>query len=296
MKRSRIGISLRIGRLIAFGCLSLLGCQTSVPSAQAQLSVVVHSGFGVPSAPLGDLSATIAVLVDARGSDGNASLRRAAAFLAVLPEPGQVQVHVVGHQRGDACDAGDSLAEVGRRELSARLGGLESARAGSLAGALAMTGARMENEVERLVVFSAGLEDSCSDVCAAAGQLAAAGIWQDWVVPPEATLPSCLAELAPRIERPGSLVEKLTVAVPSFQVHGGSAPTANALARGRSGDAVSLAPGDFTVQLDLSPAEVVGPVRLRAGESIRVVVVDFPMTEPPLRTWWIEREEGGARP
>jgi hypothetical protein len=53
---------------------------------------------------------------------------------------------------------------------------------------------------------------------------------------------------------------------------------------------VELAAGEVTVWLDLEPPEPVGPLHLAAGQRLYVRVLDFPMTDPPLRRWWVERE------
>ncbi len=285
------GLAPLFAALTLVGCQALPSLQAPGPSGPAQLSVQVHRGFAVPDTPLGDPPTPVEVLVDARGGSGGRSLGHASAFVDALPPGSLTRARLVGHATAEGCDEGLRLEPRTGQDLAAQLQRASSGGSGSLAAALRGVAVepRSARSSERLVVFSAALEDACSDLCVAAQQLSTRGLWIDWVVPPEVAVPSCLAGLRPRIEGPGPLVGRLSPSEPSFQVRIGHAPDGDALAAGRSGDTVSVIPGDVTVWLDVSPPEIIGPLRLAPGEVASVHVLDFPMREPPLRTWWLER-------
>ncbi len=282
-------------RTLAVFTLALIGsvgCQSPRAQGPAQLTVEVQRGFVPPTTPLGELPARLALVVDARS---RASAQRAAVFARALPEASALSVRVIGGV--SACAPGSDWSGRDREQLPILLAERPGGGEGSLAGALGRVAEELlpvaERESARVVVFTDRFEDPCSDLCEAAARLAAGGAWLDWVIPAGAQAPACLVRARPVLEGPGPLVTRLTAPAPTFQVRMGRTVAGDALAAGRAGDTVQVAPGDVTIWLDLQPPESAGPFRVAPGEHLRLRVLDFPLAEPPMRRWQLERGESG---
>ena len=280
--------------VVALALLGGVGCQSPTRYGPAQLTVEVQRGFVSPTAPLGELPVRLALVVDTRS---RVSAERAAVFVRALPEASALSVRVIGGASG--CGPGSDWSGRDREQLRLLLTGRSGGEEGSLGAALGRVADELlpvaDRESARVVVFTDRLEDSCADLCAVAARLAAGGAWLDWVVPAAAQAPACLLGARPTLEGPGPLVTRLTAPAPTFQVRLGPTPDGDALAAGRAGDTVPVAPGDVTVWLDLQPPESVGPFRVAPGEALRLRVLDFPLAEPPMRRWQLQRRGSGLR-
>lgn len=275
----------------------VIGCQGPPPGGPARLEVAVLQGFARPEAPLADAASPVTLVVDARSDE---AVERAVRFVDALPATTPLEAFAFGHQRGaDACEPGRAIAAGSRGQLAARLGALPRAGRGSLAAALesAMPTSEPARSGGRAVVFSAfEPSDGCADVCEQADRLAALDVLVDWVVVGDGEPPACLASRVPALRGPGPIASSLAPTPPTFQVRAGSGAAGDALAAGRAGDTVTVVPGESTVWIDLDPPEAVGPLRVRPGDRLKLVVLDFPMADPPVRSWWVEGAETRGAP
>jgi hypothetical protein len=283
-------------RLAVAAAALALACQsagTSTPpvASPATLEVEVLRGFAPE--PRVQLQRQVVVLADLRTADRRArqaEAERAAAFAEALPPSTDVRIHVVGARTDEACGAGSPIESDARAAAVEQLTTTSGGGAGSVGRALerATEGAHAGT---RVVAFSAA-DDGCADLCAAVEGAAERGVWVDWVVPDGATPPACLVPAARPLAGPGPIGRALAPGPTAFQVRTGSASDGQQVASGRAGDLVAVAPGELTVWLDLEPPEPAGPLHVTPGERLKVRVLDFPMTDPPVRRWWVEREGG----
>ncbi len=283
-------MSRTVGLAASLVLAGLVGCQTAPDQGPATLEVNVMQGFARPTVPLSESVVPVTVIVDARTAQGP---ERAAAFVAALPVTTELQAVAIGlRPSAEECAVGQTVSGRTTEQVATRLRGMRNGEGGSLAATLRSFSGEGARPAGRVVVFSSfQAEPSCEDLCEAASDLVQGETFVDWVVVGEGDAPSCLGELLPQLAGSGPVAASLEPAPPTFQVRAGADPAGDGLAAGRAGDTVSVVPGAVTVWLDLEPPEAVGPMALEAGQKRRLFVLDFPMADPPLRSWWTEEGE-----
>jgi hypothetical protein len=190
------------------------------------------------------------------------------------------------------------------RRSDAEAGSSCSDRSSGASLAASMALARLDDELARSdeesrVVLVAALQDECTpSLCEAAARIAKRGTWLDVAsLGGDPGQPACLGQLRPSTMAPiGWLPAWSKRQPPAFTIE--SVPPSGrepvVLARGVAGTLVRAPAGVHRVRVALDPPEVIGPVQLRAGERLRIRIMDFPLSAPGARTWEVESVD--ARP
>jgi hypothetical protein len=154
--------------------------------------------------------------------------------------------------------------------------------------------ASREEPGSRIVLFTSFKNECQPRLCEVAEQLVQRGSWLDTVVvgAEASTAPQCLRALRPSVRQPDAWLASWTPPAPGFSVsavteadpgQGGSE-----LATGKAGGSVLVSPGLRTIRVLLDPPELIGPLRVRPGDRLRVRVMNFPLSAPEGRTWIVE--------
>jgi hypothetical protein len=256
----------------------------STAPGSARVRVDVYGGFpgGAVEPPPSHLVVDVTALVGpAEPPASDADLQPLAqslaeGVLAPLPGGGRATLHPFHRLRA----AGSCPVRTGQTHGSDALAAL---RRGALAGDAAR-GAQ--------VVLALNFADEClPPLCQTAQELTAAGAWLDIVQMGRGEPPACLKELPPPAPaEPAALASSLRAAERTFRVERLVArdTPGSLVARGRSGGAVGVEPGVHLVVIEGAADIVVGPFGVRAGQIVRVRVLDFPLSAPEDRSWTIE--------
>jgi hypothetical protein len=264
-----------------------------VPQLPGRISVEVYRGLGGMAA--GSFLPAVELVLDATRSMGapgsgaatrlEAAQAKAAELLQALPRGGSARLHVLGSLdpavECAALDRHGPLVGADDPALQESLTSLQPGSEGSLARALAaLTRDLVAQDWARdaRIVLLTDLESSCGgDLCAAAGELVAAGAWLDVVVIGDAAAPECLDALRPSAAQPGALVRALLRPAPAWRAtRPGADPAAPTPTRLAGASAFDLAPGEWLVEVELDRPLVIGPLQVLPGRTTRVRVLDFP--------------------
>ncbi len=287
-----------------------------VPTGPARVSVEVHRGLASVSTWPTETLPRVEIVVDVsssmRSSLGGVARVDAARSGAIqlmesLPSGTEIGLYALGHTRGGACTAPQPLTnalEIERREtLVARVASLRSQSESSLAETLHAVHKEMSevgaSSRARVVVYTDLDDGNCGgDFCAAAQEIVGAGGQLDLVLLGVASPPACLRGLTPGGVPPGPLATTLVPPSPTYQLvevertsTSFEEGTGEQTVTGRTGgQSVEVRAGLVMVTVDLDTPERIGPFNAPAGKETRVRVLDFPTSNPPLRSWRVERE------
>lgn len=301
-RRARVPCGLAL--LLGAGLVACAAFERPV-APNAAVAIEIWSGYAqppsLPPARPGHVEVLLDVSRSMRAATGDgppryAAAREAAARLVYdLPDTTWLGVSALGLARGASCTAATRLARGAppgfRPELTSNLRHLAPASEGSLGLALLGIAGELGDAAEgaRVVVFT-DLGGECGgDLCAAAGELVAAGAQLDLVVLGDAPAPACLARLGPRAAPSLALMREAERQPPAFRVEpqgGDVPPTERVIARGRAdGRPVRVPPGPVLLVLEMEPPSVIGPIELAEGTTTRVRVLDFPALASHVREW-----------
>jgi hypothetical protein len=153
---------------------------------------------------------------------------------------------------------------------------------------------RRESGNARVVLFASFENECVPRICEAAARLVAPGTWLDVVVVgSEQGAPDCLRRLRPSGADPIPWpAVSAPPALPGFiveEVSRQSDREPRILNQGTAGgEPVAVSPGLRRIRINLDPPELVGPIRIRPGDRLRVRVMDFPLSGPNQRAWVVE--------
>ncbi len=287
-------------------CLALAGlaaCAATKPSAApepARVAVEILRGSPPAAADAARLALVIDASVSMRASASAGVSRLAAAqtrakeVIESLPLGGRVSVQVAGGSESAACGAPQQAIAPSPDLVAAAeaVGRLAPGGEGSIAEALQATlrGLAAEGALDgaRVVVFG-DLEDPCGgDLCAAVGAVVAAGASLDLVVLGDRPTPACVSAAGSGPDLPPG--PGVAVAPVRFEV---SPATGVAVAGVSGANPTSVPAGPARIQVALVPPLEIGPITLAPGSLVRIRVLDFPASSPPVRDWSLE-VVGGA--
>lgn len=148
----------------------------------------------------------------------------------------------------------------------------------------------------RVVIFSRFGGECVPRLCEVASAMMERGVWIDVVaLDGESGLPACLATDPPPAP-PAILASWMPARPPSYSVEAVTRPgqVATVFARAPTGSVVQVPAGIRRIRVSLDPPEIVGPIRVRRGERVRVRVMDFPLSAPGARSWTVETVDVGG--
>jgi hypothetical protein len=280
--------------LLAAGCAGAPE-RIDAPLSEALLTVEFYPGFStaapkVAAAPvhaLVDITALMTPELADGPQDQQVALARTLAgpYLAQRSDLSDPQLHAF-HRMGARAEGSCPDPASGRGTAT-----------GQAIERLQQQLAENQQAADARVVLFAGFEGQCvPTLCEAAKRLVEPGTWLDVVALGSESVPACLTELRPSAQAPIAWLSnwsRLPAPAYSIEAIGAAGAPGSVIAQGKAGGpAVAITPGLRRLRVELDPPEVIGPIRVRAGDRLRVRVLDFPLSAPNERMWQVDRLDG----